>query len=210
MAGVKGPLFSLDASGTVGGAVVFAKWKGRNYVRRHAVPANPKSATQVGTRAMLRFLSQQWDGLTAGEKVTWDTPAAVTNISAFNAFIGYNMSRWALFKYPVQSYPAAEADVAATIITPVCTAQVKSVLTGATVSVLAQNWGLAIYRKVGSAPGESRSECVRLIPALSAAAFTWTDIDVTVGTDYYYDATPFSHDGVGGSELQLGNAIPTA
>lgn len=210
MAGVKGPLFSLDASGTIGGAVVFSKWKGRNYVRRHAVPANPKSPSQIGTRAMMRFLAQQWDGLSDAEKAYWDTPAAVDNISPFNAFIGYNMSRWGLFKYPAQSYPAAETGTAGTIITPVATAQIRSVLVGATVSVLADNWGMAIYRKIGSAPGESRAECVRIIPALSAAAFTWTDIDVTVGLDYYYDATPFSDDGVVGSELALGNAIPLA
>ncbi len=210
MASVKGPLFSLDASGTIGGAVVFSKWKGRNYVRRHAIPANPKSATQVGTRAMMRFLSQFWATLSAGEQTTWETPAEVDNISPFNAFIGYNMSRWGLFKYPCQSYPAAEANTAGTIATPICTGQIRSILTGATVSVLADNWGLAIYRKLASAPGESRGECVRIIPAASAAAFTWTDIDVTVGLDYYYDATPFSDDGVGGTELALGNAIPSA
>jgi len=158
---------------------------------------------------MLRFLAQAWDALSDGEKLTWATPAEPDNISPFNAYIRYNMSRWALFKYPTQEYPAAESNVAATFDTPVCTAQVKSVLTGFTVNPLAQNWGAAIYRKVGAAPGESRAECVRIIPALSAAAFTWTDIEVTVGTDYYYDATGFSDDGVGGVELQLGNAIPT-
>lgn len=209
MATVKGPLFSLDASGSIGGSVVFAKWKGRNYVRRHAVPANPRSALQVGTRAMLRFLAQDWDGLSDAEKLTWATPAEPDNISTFNAFIRYNMSRWALFKYPTQSYPAAEANTAATLDTPVCTAQVKSILAGFTVNPLEENWGAAIFRKIGSAPGESRAECVRIIPAASAAAFTWTDIDVVVGSDYYYDATPFSDDGVKGTELQLGNAIPT-
>lgn len=210
MASVKGPLFSLDASGSVGGAIVFSKWKGRNYVRRHAIPANPKSATQVGTRAMMRFLSQYWATLSGADQTTWETPAAVDNVSAFNAFIGYNMSRWGLFKYPAMAYPAAQVATAGTLGTPVCTAGIRSILTGATVTVLADNWGIAIYRKVASAPDESRAECVRIIPAASAAAFTWTDIHVTVGIDYYYDATPFSDDGVVGTELQLGNAIPTA
>ena len=209
MATVKGPLFSLDASGSIGGSVVFAKWKGRNYVRRHAVPANPNSALQVGTRAMLRFLSQEWSGLGAVPKATWDTPAEPDNISPFNAFIRYNMSRWALFHYPTQAYPAAEAGTAQTFDTPVCTAQTKSVLTGFTVNPLADGWGAAIFRKIGSAPGSSRAECVRVIPAATAAAFTWTDIDVVVASDYYYDASPFTDDGVVGVELQLGNAVPT-
>jgi len=41
---VTGPLYSQDASGTIGKAIVFSKWKGRNYVRKHVKPANPQSA----------------------------------------------------------------------------------------------------------------------------------------------------------------------
>ena len=33
MAKTTGPLFSMDASGKFGGALVFGKWKGRNVVR---------------------------------------------------------------------------------------------------------------------------------------------------------------------------------
>jgi len=115
-----------------------------------------------------------------------------------------------IVQVPNSKLSAAEVNTAGTIGTPVCTAETKSVLTGFTVATLDENWGCAIYRKIGSAPGETRAECVRIIPALSADAFTWTDIDVTVGIDYYYDATPFSDDGVVGTEDQLGNAIPTA
>lgn len=48
---------SLDASGTYAGALTFAKWKGRQYVRNRVDPANPQSANQVITRNAVRVLA---------------------------------------------------------------------------------------------------------------------------------------------------------
>lgn len=53
MAKVTSPLMSLDASGSIAGAITFSKWKGRNYVRQLVIPANPRSAGQQATRAAL-------------------------------------------------------------------------------------------------------------------------------------------------------------
>lgn len=54
MAKVTGALFSMDASGGFGGALVFGKWKGRQTVRQLVTPANPKSADQETARNMVR------------------------------------------------------------------------------------------------------------------------------------------------------------
>ena len=54
MAKVTGPLFSLDASGSYGGAMVFAKWKGRAYVRQLVIPANPQTLAQEVARNHVR------------------------------------------------------------------------------------------------------------------------------------------------------------
>jgi hypothetical protein len=48
---------SMDASGGYAGAMVFAKWKGRAYVRQLVTPANPHSAGQEGARNKLRVAS---------------------------------------------------------------------------------------------------------------------------------------------------------
>jgi len=53
MAKVSGPLMSMDASGKLADAVVFSKWKGRNYVRQWLKPANPMSADQGDNRIMV-------------------------------------------------------------------------------------------------------------------------------------------------------------
>lgn len=61
MAKVSGPLMSMDASGKLGNAIVFSKWKGRNTVRGFVIPANPRSAGQQTQRAKVaaagRFVS---------------------------------------------------------------------------------------------------------------------------------------------------------
>jgi hypothetical protein len=94
---------SYDASGSVADAITFSKWKGRNYVRRHAVPANPKSASQISTRAMMRFLTKVWASQGATYQGTFAAGAASLNVSPFNYFIKYNMDRWTQFQDPART-----------------------------------------------------------------------------------------------------------
>ena len=85
MATTKAPLFGLDASGTLAKAIVFSKWKGRTYVRRHAVPSNPKSGLQVGMRSVMKFITQDFKNLSAADKTDWNVLAAADNITELNA-----------------------------------------------------------------------------------------------------------------------------
>lgn len=50
MAKLTGPLFSLDARGKLGSALVFIGWKGIKTVRQWLKPANPQSADQGDVR----------------------------------------------------------------------------------------------------------------------------------------------------------------
>src|ERR1044072_4429940 len=50
MPNVKGPLFSMEASGTLGGTITFDK---RGFVRQRVIPANPKTAAQGNQRQRL-------------------------------------------------------------------------------------------------------------------------------------------------------------
>lgn len=62
MAKVTGALFSMEASGAYGGAIVFGKWKGRQYARKLVIPANPNTADQEEVRNRLRVTGalQKW------------------------------------------------------------------------------------------------------------------------------------------------------
>lgn len=93
MASTKAPLFGLDASGSLGTAIVFSKWRGRTYVRKHSVPANPRSGLQMGMRASMKFITQDWTNLSVSEKASWDDLAAVDNITQLNAMVRYDQER---------------------------------------------------------------------------------------------------------------------
>ena len=98
MVKITGPLTSTAASGSVGGAITFATWKGRPYVRELVKPKNPNSGKQRSNRIMLAWLSQQWSGLSDWTQDQWTTAASQHGISPFNAFIGLNMERWRSFQ----------------------------------------------------------------------------------------------------------------
>jgi len=53
MAKLKGPLFSLGASGQLGKALVFFGWKGLDVVREFITPSNPKSTNQTTQRGYM-------------------------------------------------------------------------------------------------------------------------------------------------------------
>lgn len=51
MAKLKGPLFSLGASGQLAKTLVFFPWKGLNVAREYVIPSNPKTTLQTAQRA---------------------------------------------------------------------------------------------------------------------------------------------------------------
>lgn len=53
MAKLRGPLFSLKASGAIAKALVYFGWKGLNVARSYVVPSNPKTAAQTTHRGYL-------------------------------------------------------------------------------------------------------------------------------------------------------------
>lgn len=210
MATVKGPLFSLDASGTIGKAVVFSKWKGRNYVRTHALPANPKSPGQLSVRAMLKFLSQFWTSLSANDQATWESRAEVTNVSPFNAYVGFNQKRWGTYAFPSQVDPPAETATPGTILSPTATAGSRSILLAIPISVVADNWGVAIHRSLITGFTPSRTTVIQVIEAESQATFNFLDTPLDVGVEQFYRFESLSDDGVSTVLVGEESATPTA
>jgi hypothetical protein len=208
MATTKGPLMSLDASGTVGSAIVFSHWKGRNVVRRHAVPANPQSAGQVAVRALLKFLSQQWSGLTAGNQATWDDPASGPNISPFNAYVGYSGNRWTHYGGPTKEYPAAESNAGGDAPTTTPTAAVKEISLSIADGVTPPDWGWAIHRSTSTGFTPSKSTLVAMVERTGTPT-VYLDTPLLTGTAYYYRIQGFSDDGVMGTLEAERTATPT-
>ncbi len=69
MAKLKGPLFSLGASGKLADTLVFFPWKGLNVVREYVIPANPQTSLQTTQRGYV----------TAAVQLVHDAQAAAAN-----------------------------------------------------------------------------------------------------------------------------------
>lgn len=178
MVKLKGPSLSLDATGSVGDAVTFAKWKGRNYLRRKPTPADPQSDLQIALRAMFAFLSGQWDNLTTAQKATWEAAALNTNSSPFNSYLSANQARWRRYNAPSKALPADPTDTPCTwTLEPTATKQRQAARLDWTPNVINDNWGLIIYR---FAPGP-------VVPKLDA---TIAVVQCTAAAvpDHYIDA----------------------
>lgn len=184
MARTTAPLFSLDASGTVAGAIVFSKWRGRQYVRRHTRPKNPQTVSQVGIRAAMKFLSQEYKNQKTQVDSQFTDPAAAANISTFNAFVAYNMRRWREGKGLTTYYPATEATNSITI-TQGLTGGQRNVLVSVTASASTDLWAIGIYRSLASIPNVNWNNCVAIIPVNDTSAHLFTDAPLSPNTYHY-------------------------
>ena len=74
MAVLKGPFFSLSARGSLAKTLVYACWKGIQYVRQYVVPANPKTEAQQAQRGYFTEAVSRWHSIpwTTTDKQAWD------------------------------------------------------------------------------------------------------------------------------------------
>lgn len=88
MAKPTAPLLSLGASGSLAETLVYSSWKGRPYVRRHVIPANPQTTAQTLTRNVFRNANDFWKLSPADFQAAWDLFATGQVLTGRNAFVG--------------------------------------------------------------------------------------------------------------------------
>jgi len=194
MVKVSGPAFSMEASGTIGGVLVFSKWKGRPYIRSHVIPSNPKSGGQTGMRAMFSFLAKAWTTLSAGEQATWEDRAAQLIASEFNAFMSYNQFRWRNFTAPSKDEPAGTADTPATLGALSLSLGVRSITVTQAVTTAADGWGILIFRSPTGTFDTAYDNLIAVGTVSGTDDVVYVDSPLDPG-DYYYDTREFTADG---------------
>jgi len=207
MVKVFAPMMSLDASGTLGDAVTFSKWKGRNYVRERVVPSNPKSGAQVGRRAMFRFLTQLWSVIGTSEKATWQFKADELIASTFNAYLSYNMEMWHNFYAPMEAATGARTGTPSdNALTAAAWEEnrVKLTLSG---SALGDAWGIILfgYTSTGFTPAVGNAILVENDTTIASHDFYWTPPSVTT---WYFNSIAFSDDGAKATAGGEQSAVP--
>lgn len=206
MARTKAPLFGLDASGSLGGSIVFSKWKGRTYVRRLTIPSNPKSGLQVGMRSSMRFVTQDFTNLTAGQKAAWDTLAAVDNITQLNAQVRDAQVLTRINK-GVRRGPAESAGTTPdAAITLDAAAQPKSLVLSWVAGVAAPEYAWMLFRSATGVFAEDVSNLIRILPA---ATLAFTDFGLITGVELFYSLIGVNFDGELGAPSAEFSGTPT-
>ena len=191
---VQAPAMSLEASGSLGGALVFSKWKGRPYVRTLVKPANPRSGGQVGVRSMFAFLAQDWANLSAADQATWETRADQQIVSPFNAFMGFNQKRYRNFLAPSTADPPATADVQPVVGVTTAVAGVRSITVTIPITTANTGWGVLVYRALTTAFATAFDNLVWAGPLDGTNDITFVDSPLVPDT-YYYNFRAFTEDG---------------
>jgi hypothetical protein len=199
---------SVDASGTYARTLTFSKWKGRNYVRERVIPANPKSAKQMGVRAMLKFLAQAWAAIGASPQASWAADAAAKSISPFNEYCSANLSRWQGVDGPTKTNPAAETSAPLTITTQTLTGGVGQVTVDVTPSAATDIWAIAIFRDTAAITTPNWTNCIAVVLANGASLVSYVDSPLVAGT-YHYRTAAMNIDGIIGTVKADGTATAT-
>ena len=185
---------SLDATGTLGNAVTFSKWKGRNYVRERVIPANPKSGAQVGRRAMFKFLTQYWSTISDANQATWQELAEQLISSRFNAYQSQNMQGWHNFLAPSKVTPATRITSSSDNALDAATYEENRIRLDVSGAGLLNAWGIIIFAAAGAAVTPAVGTAIMVEPDLTFAAHQiyWTP---PTRIQYTFDSITFSIDG---------------
>lgn len=204
-----GPLMSLDASGTIGDAVTFSKWKGRHYARERVIPANPRSGAQVGRRAMFTQLTRDYSNLSGANLASWQPLADQLVASKFNAFLSENMKNWHNFLAYGLAYPVLRDDTVG-VSTPDSEKaewEENRILIEFPLSTANDNWSTMIFASKTSGFNTAVGNCIIVasFESVKTYSFYWTPPEVRT---WYINYRLGSKHGAIGAEIGELTAVP--
>ncbi len=198
MVKLTGPALSLRARGSIAGVLSFATLRGHAYVKRKPTVPNQNTAPQKGIRAMVRFLTTEWSGLSGGQQASFEQLATSYDVAAYHAYLKTNMIRWRRWAAPAKAHPAAEDDAAGTVTIQSTLGRVAQIVLVLNMAGVAQNWGVTIHRTTSTGFTPARNNVIFTMPQAANGLFFYVDQVRDLAT-YYYRAQPFSIAGKQGS-----------
>lgn len=102
---VTGPLFSIEATGTIGGIISAANWRGRQFVKKNTKPRTAYTPNQRSARVRIGFLKALWRHINAisgvDAQALWSADADQSTTTGYHWFIAYNSRRWTSEQGPI-------------------------------------------------------------------------------------------------------------
>ncbi len=201
------PMMSMKASGSIGKAVTFASWKGRDYARRLAIPANPNSGLQVGIRSVFKFITQNYKNLLPADLSDWEALATTNDVTPLNAQVADACGRARRnLGWRENTTDADPAQIDA-VTGAAAVAQPRTLVLGWTAPVANQpDSCYAIYRSTvtGFTPDISN-----LVAVVEKDVLSYTDVGLTAGVPYYYRIRGLSKSGFLGTLVTEFTGTPT-
>ena len=159
------------------GDVVAANWKGRCYVRRRVIPANPQTVAQVAQRDAMARTVALWQGLIAALATFLNKLGSDEALAGYNIFTRLNVKGEATATpagiVPANRYAAALQDFA---VATGAGAAGTLALTWSAGDYLATDTILVFYRKVSAVAAIYETPWIHF----DAAAFDMADEAATV------------------------------
>lgn len=91
MAKVTAPLLSFGASGQIGKAQVYGRWRGVPYARQLVTPRNPQSTQQTSTRNVFSSISGLWKNMGSIAQSPWVRAIVGRPLTARNLVLSANI-----------------------------------------------------------------------------------------------------------------------
>lgn len=186
MARVTGPLLSLGGSGQIAQTQVYASWKGRPYVRRYVVPANPRSSEQTLTRNTFGWLQDVWRYMPAGAVDAWTQYANNNRITPTNGWIKQNLSslREETDLDNIIMSPASAGGIPATLMT--LTPGATQITVALTAPALPTGWTIIAGHAAAIQQQDPQTQSFPTITYLSDASAPYSIVltGLTAATEY--------------------------
>lgn len=199
---VTGPLFSQDASGSFAKAVNFSSNRGVKYARKIPHPTNPKTAPQLGSRAMFAFLSSVWKASSPSDQASWAGAALNRPLSPFNAYLSANLRRWVSYNTPLRANtpPGPDPRIRASFLS--ITPGLKHLRITITKIGLTYPWAYAVHHSLAPGLTPTPSNCVAVF-LFTGTVQVWQHAPLPSGVTCYYVVRGFSPDGWhGGASIE--------
>ena len=210
MAKLKGPLFSLGASGQLAKTLVFFPWKGLNVAREYVVPANPQTALQTTQRGYMTAAVQlvhdaearAVTALTSADQVAYSALASAKGLimTWFNQACKLYLDVIRAGDVPCVYSSGAVGNTTTTTI------QVGVYLNEETGSTLAAGkfyFGTSKTNLINSAVATIVAGAEANLAAADLSAF------LTAGIKYFWQFRPDSGDGCEGADSGIYNFVAT-
>lgn len=183
MAKTKGTALSVEAAGKLAGALCYSTWRGRPYIKLKRDAKQPRAPLQLGSRAVMAFLTAQWASFSASIKASWQPEAEARNIPPYNFYLSYNLAQFQQGHGISYWYPPPRSATPDQISNWSATPSIRHAKIWFTRPGTGNSWCEILCRSTTSGFTPGHATCVSLLPY--TWSMTWIDGPIPAGTYYY-------------------------